>query len=226
MKLEERNKARTLRQQGLSIKEIAKTLNVATSSVSIWVRDIELTEEQIVILQNKNPIYNTQLRGHNRNKEKFHKKRLEYQQRGREQAIKKEPLHILGCSLYWAEGAKSRNCVKFSNTDPNMISIFMNFIRTYFNISEHKISLRFNFYSDNGISVEKVEDYWLGVTSLSRAALRSHTIDARPRSSKSQKKNKHIYGACTITISDVSIIQHIYGAIQAYGEFDNKNWLN
>ena len=40
-----REEAKQLRQQGLSVKAIAKQLDVAQSSVSIWVRAIELTPE-------------------------------------------------------------------------------------------------------------------------------------------------------------------------------------
>jgi transcriptional regulator with XRE-family HTH domain len=44
MKVQERNEARRLRRdEGLSLKEIALQLGVAKSSVSHWVRDIELT---------------------------------------------------------------------------------------------------------------------------------------------------------------------------------------
>jgi transposase len=47
MKTAERELARVLRrEQGASIREIAKRIGVSTSSVSQWVRDIELTTEQ------------------------------------------------------------------------------------------------------------------------------------------------------------------------------------
>ena len=59
MKIRERDEARTLRrEQGQSIKEIARAVGVSTSSVSHWVRDIELTEEQIEALRARNPILN------------------------------------------------------------------------------------------------------------------------------------------------------------------------
>jgi len=40
-KLEERERARRLRGQGLPLAEIAARLGVSTSSVSLWVRDVE-----------------------------------------------------------------------------------------------------------------------------------------------------------------------------------------
>lgn len=36
-------------------------------------------------------------------------------------------LHLAGCMLYWAEGAKSRNTIEFANSDPNMVRLFCRF---------------------------------------------------------------------------------------------------
>ena len=45
-KTKEKEEARALRRDGSSIKEIAESLNVAQSSVSVWVRDIKLSHDQ------------------------------------------------------------------------------------------------------------------------------------------------------------------------------------
>jgi transposase len=45
-KHKEKNLAMILRKEGKSIKEIAKFLNVSAGSVSIWVKQIKLTEKQ------------------------------------------------------------------------------------------------------------------------------------------------------------------------------------
>jgi transcriptional regulator with XRE-family HTH domain len=56
MKIRERDEARTLRrEQGQSIKEIARAVGVSCSSVSLWVRDIELTPAQIEALAAPEP---------------------------------------------------------------------------------------------------------------------------------------------------------------------------
>ena len=51
--------ARALREQdGLSIKEIAAIIGVSVSSVSLWVRDIKLSEAQQAALNARNPRLN------------------------------------------------------------------------------------------------------------------------------------------------------------------------
>jgi predicted transcriptional regulator len=67
VKLIERDEARRLRrEEGLAIRVIAEQLGVSKSSVSVWTRDIELTEEQHEQLRQANPIPNQQHRGQER----------------------------------------------------------------------------------------------------------------------------------------------------------------
>src|SRR5213080_405059 len=61
VKTAEREEARSMpRNEGRSIKEIARSLGVSTSSVSHWVRDIELTAEQHDALQAWNRLHERQ----------------------------------------------------------------------------------------------------------------------------------------------------------------------
>ena len=46
MKLKEKSEARRLRFLGCSLNEIQERLGIAKSSISLWVRDVELTPEQ------------------------------------------------------------------------------------------------------------------------------------------------------------------------------------
>ena len=48
-----RLKARGMRKAGKSVRDIARQLNVSKSSISLWVRDIILTVEQLEKLQNR-----------------------------------------------------------------------------------------------------------------------------------------------------------------------------
>ena len=64
MKTAEQAAARELRQdEGRSVKEIARLLGVSRSSVSLWVRDIELTPKQRAALMAHDPSFNGQLNG-------------------------------------------------------------------------------------------------------------------------------------------------------------------
>jgi hypothetical protein len=129
MKTKEREWARDLRRhRAMSVKEIARVVGVAPSSVSVWVRDIALTSGQLESLRQRNPAYNRQLRGATRNAERGRARRLAYQREGRELARNEDALHIAGVMLYWAEGDKgSRNAARISNSDPQLLALFVRF---------------------------------------------------------------------------------------------------
>ena len=55
MKAAERAAAMALRRQGYSVGQIAGQLGVSKSAVSLWVRQIELTDEQIALLRGNGP---------------------------------------------------------------------------------------------------------------------------------------------------------------------------
>ena len=136
-KPEERRAARYLRQQqGLSNKEIAAELSVARSSVSLWGRDIALTAQQQAHLDDRNKHHPAQRNGSQANKAKHRQQREQYQQEGRLKAREGDLLHSWGCMLYWAEGTKNRNVLGFANSDSDMMTLFIKFIRESLSVPE------------------------------------------------------------------------------------------
>ena len=53
MKKDKKEEAIKLRKEGLSLNKISEELKVAKSSVSLWVRNVELSEQQIEYLEKK-----------------------------------------------------------------------------------------------------------------------------------------------------------------------------
>lgn len=230
-KPEEREEARRLRRdEGMPIKRIAATLGVSPASVSYWVRDIKLTSEQ----RERN--YRGPTGPQNPEQiaariaawsERARERRRGYQQEGRKRAREDDPVHRGGCMLYWAEGSKERNVVCFANSDVHLIRHFLAFLRECFGIPDERITLRLNVYTGNGLSVEEIENHWLRELDLPRSCLRGHTLNHRPTSSSGTKKNRLPFGVCQLRVlQSTQLIQHIFGAIQEYGGFDEPRWLD
>src|SRR4030042_3600829 len=105
--------ARDLRINGFGIKTIAHKLEVSSSSVSLWCRDILLSDAQIKELERRShdPYYGLRLK----NVQKQQEKRKEKIQRLLEDGIREvkgltnKELLVAGISLYWAEGFKKDN---------------------------------------------------------------------------------------------------------------------
>lgn len=99
MKTEQRELARRLRkQEGASIKEIARRVGAAQSSISRWVRDVELSEAQKAALIRR--AYEGHLKGRTMRSALRRDARRLAQEEGRELARAGDALHFAGCMLY------------------------------------------------------------------------------------------------------------------------------
>lgn len=225
MKPQARTEARRLRrEEGLAITEIAQRLDVAKSSVSNWVRDIPLTDAQQAALKAHYTHYESQHQGSRAVIRKYRALRQHYQAEGRAKAREGDPLHLAGCMLYWAEGSKSRNMARFANSDPDMIRMFARFLREQLGVRSDQFQVHVNCYTNNGLALQEIEQYWLTVLELPPSVLRRSAANHQPKSS-GQKGRKLIYGVCVITVTSTAVVQHIFGAIQEYSGVDKPEWL-
>jgi transposase-like protein len=227
MKTAERNQARRMRRdEGRSVKEIARLLSVSTSSVSHWVRDIELTEAQHAALQERNGLHERQLLARAAMVSKARARRVAAQQEGRRRARRLNPRYVGGCMLYWAEGSRSRNKIVFTNSDPAMARFFVDFIREFFDITCERVRLTCNLFADHAARQTEIEDFWLNSVRLPRSCLCKSTVNHYSRYSKKKRKNKLPYGTCRVVIHSTEIAQTIYGSIQELAGFDRPEWLD
>jgi AcrR family transcriptional regulator len=225
MKTVERERARQLRATGMSIKEIAASLGVSTSSVSHWVRDVELTFAQRHALANRNPALNPEFNGSKTRARRALAARRQHQQRGRALARRGEPLFVAGCMLYWGEGTKSRSQVGFSNSDPDMAAFFMRFLRTYFDVTDDMVRATCYLFADHIERQAEVERFWLETLELPVDRLGKSIVNVHSKYSKRLRKNVLPYGTVKIVVSRVAIIQAIYGALQELGGFERPRWV-
>ncbi len=221
--MKHKEQAIKLRQSGMSIKDISTQLHHSKSTISLWVRNVLLTEEATNII-NANTIGKTKLRDAERMKA-YGARRLVAQEKGRTRVHKEDKEYLAGCMLYWAEGAKGINTVTLVNSDVHLICTFKNFLQKFFQVHDEKLILVINCYTDV-YSLEEIEAFWLSNLRLNKSNLRKGQTNNVPSSSKSTKRGKCPYGTCCIKVNDTYIVQEIFGAIQEYGGFTNPNWLS
>jgi len=226
VKTDERELARELRKtEGASIRDIARRVGVSKASVSVWVRDIELTAEQHAALQLRNVAYNRQMSGTWKQAAIRRAERLTYQKDGRALARSGDPMFFAGCVLYWAEGARNRNTLRFTNSDPEMIRFFVGFVRTSFDLQAEVFRLTCNLFADHIERQREIEDFWLRRAELPRACLRKSTVNRYSKYSQKKRQNKLPYGTCRVSVSRTRVVQTIFGAIQEIGGFTREAWL-
>jgi predicted transcriptional regulator len=219
---ERREQARELRRQGMSVKEIARTMGAGVGSVSVWVRDIILTDEQVEILKNRQRKIKGQNKGAQTNRTIFKALRQQYQEEGRIRAREQRPLHLTGCLLYWAEGAKGRNSTYFVNSDPAMMLLFMRFLREEMLIQSEDMAIYIHCHTTDKDEMNRIEQYWLELLELPQSALRKTMV----KKGSTTRYNILHNGVCGLRVKNSTwLTMHIYGAIQEYGNFDRPEWL-
>ena len=224
LKTREKERALELRAQGWSIKEIERHLGVARSSVSVWVRHVELTASARARLESRTglgPIVAAE-----RKAARAREIRRSYQEEGRRLVRERSPDYLAGCMLYWAEGSKSRNQVSVANADPGLLSTFVRFLRSEFDVPPDRITMRCNLFADHVARQQQIERFWLELLGLPPSSLRKSHVNVYSKYSQKKRKNKLPYGTCMICVNNSRIVQTIYGSIQEYGGFDRPEWLD
>lgn len=127
----------------------------------------------------------------------------------------------MGCMLFWAEGAKKRNRIQFSNSDPNMILLFMRFLRDELNVQDSEFSIHIHCHDEAVSEIHRIESYWLDLLKLPASSLMKTYI----KDGSDSRMNVLENGVCSIYVYRTDLTMMLFGAIQEYGGFDNPDWL-
>ena len=213
-----------MRLEGASIREIERALGVSRSSVSIWVRDVELGPEQrarLVQQARLGPLISAE-----RKAEAARAVRLGYQQEGRRLALERDGTYAAGCMLYWAEGSKARNCAQLTNSDPELAAYFVGFLRTHFAVPDPRFRVTCNLFADHLDRQRQIEQFWVDRLDLPASCLCKSMVNRYSKYSQKKRQNKLPYGTVRVTVCDTRVVQTIYGSIQELAGFDRPAWLD
>ena len=167
MKQREQAIALRLRKKGYSLNAIQKIIKTSKSSISLWVRAIKLNPEQkkrLKFNQLKKEVIEKRRKTRLANSAKIRNEIIEKAKAGI-RTLSLGELKIIGCSLYWAEGGKTqRNIVRFSNGDPEMISLMMIFFRNVCGVNEKKF--RGYIHIHPHLNVKAAEQFWSKISKI------------------------------------------------------------
>jgi hypothetical protein len=208
-KISEKEEAIKLRATGKTYREIQKILHVSKGSLSLWLKSKPRPKRNIEAMTQR-AIAAGRIARMN-----FASRRMIWREEGRKKAQEKDYRHAVGCSLYWAEGAKGRHGVKLANTDEKLIYEFVDFLRVSVGVEDKDIKVEVSVHEDGECTGEECELFWASYLGLNGSAVKSfRNKDKRPRTGL--KKNRHKHGMAIVLVHKTSVIQHIYGAIEEY----------
>ncbi len=134
---QERKEAEKLRKLGWSYSEIQQKVKVSQCSLSYWLRNISLSEQQIQRLKEKQRA--SQSIAVKAVRTRRIEKTAEIKQKARDEIgfLTDRERWLLGIALYWAEGSKEHakgHRVCFCNSDPFMVFFFRQWAIDFFGI--------------------------------------------------------------------------------------------
>ncbi len=213
MKYQEKLQAISMRRQGKSYTEIKNTLNVSKSTLSGWLKDIELTPKQYqrlyVTLRQKNGYRQAKLM--QRRKEE---RKIETNNRAKKEFKKQKTnsFFLCGLMLYWAEGDKTeKGLVKFSNSSPEMIQFMVSWFRKICGTPLEKIKVELHIHELH--NKEVVENYWSKLTKIPLTQFQKTQI--KPTSLGHRKKILY-NGTCALRICDTILFWKIQSWTQEF----------
>jgi DNA-binding transcriptional ArsR family regulator len=212
-------KAIELRKTGLSYGEIAKKLGVSKSTLSYWLKDVELTDKQRKKLYTNNILILT--KGPQSQKERRKRevdKIIKEAEKEIEFPLSKETFRLFGAALYWAEGKKSGS-FEITNSDPNLIIFIVKWFKEVFEVAPNKLTACLNIYPQQ--NERKIKKFWSDLTNIPIENFGKSYI--KPLS-KNYKTNNLYYGTIKVRVQKGTDMRlKTYGWIRAVlKEFNEK----
>lgn len=210
-----------LRQQGKSLLQISKALNIAKSTASLWLR----TEENQGLyskLSKKEWMKHILNLSHKSVQLRLKKKKLLYKQSA-DRVVSSLPLNqsfrkSVVSILYWAEGTKVYGGVTFANTDPQLCLMFITNLRICYELNETKFRIRIHLQKHHNEIIEK--KFWSNLLHIPTSQFNKTIWKKTSNTGKRYRKNYH--GICFVKYNSVDLQQEIMTFAYALGEKYSK----
>jgi len=221
-----RTKALALRLKGKSYNEIHSELGIPKATLSGWLKDVVLSDTAQARLRGR--VHQGVLNGlvkRNKLQTKDAEGRSRLVRTAAKREIKKlslEHLKLIGTALYWAEGykrAKVRNgkertshAIRFVNSDPEMIALFMSFLKEIMGIPEERIRLSMRLYPH--INEGEAQRYWMKSSGLAKENFNKTTNLVSISSKGSRPYSRLPWGTLQIEVCSTPEFHRLMGWIE------------
>ncbi|MFH2085569.1 MAG: GcrA family cell cycle regulator [bacterium] len=178
---EKLNQLKLLYDSGLSMKEVGEQIGKSIWAINSVMKRNRLNRRQAnqtrTIQFNKSPLsFNPKIK----------------------LSLSEKQLKVAGLMLYWGEGAKKNKNgqINLANADPQIISVFIAFLRRIYKIQESK--LRCHLYCFDTQNIQEEVNYWSELTQIPQHQF----IRPYITTNKNPSHAKISHGVCHIVYSD------------------------
>lgn len=219
-----------MRIAGLSYTEINKQLGIPKSTLSVWFKDLVLSDSARRRLRSRirMGVIDGLVR---RNKLQTHiaqKRAAETRREARDEIkmLNKNDLMMIGSVLYWAEGYKkmkrvqgkerTSHAISFVNADRKMIHVFARFLKEVLDVPEQKIRACMRLYAH--INERSALQHWMHATNLPKSCFRRATYLVTGASKYRRPYNRLPFGTLQIEVADTQKFHRLMGWIEGIEE--------
>ena len=217
-KLFKKEQALQWRKHGKSISDIASELSVSKSTVSVWCRDISLSEKAIInIAKEGNKKATIALMRYSEEKRRQRQlAEIDSAKKGaiRLSSLSERDIYCIGLGLYWGEGYKTGNQeFGFTNSDPRMLLFYMRWLAVVFGIEKKNLILRVSINQTHKHRAKEVVAYWSRLLSIPLSQFTKTSLIKS--ASKKFYKNEQVHmGTLRVKVrKGTSLRREILGAI-------------
>lgn len=198
-----------LRGRGFSIPEISKELSVPKTSVYHHAKNVRILPEHFKEWMGK--------RGGSTKRMLIAKQKAYEEGKYLIQNLTYREKLLFICALYWGEGSKGD--LGLSNTDPELVKVYINGLKELFQVSENDLRISIRIYED--LDRKLCLQFWSDITGVPVNKFVSVNV------LRGRKIGKLKYGMCRVRVTKGGkILKKILGINRAFIDIILKNKSN
>lgn len=204
-----KEKAINLRRRGLSYSDILQQIPVAKSTLSLWLRAVNLSKKQKQKLTEKKLIAARRGAAQRKNQRLILTQKIKKLAEEEMPELNKSHFWLAGIMLYWAEGTKQKEYnvsqqTQFSNSDYKMIKLFIKWLKEIIKIPEKDIA--FEIYIHKTTNLKDALSWWAKIIPCNRKKIRVYFKKHKIKDTNRRNINKNYHGLLRIKIKKSSAL--------------------
>lgn len=193
-----KEKVLEMRRDGMSYSQIRAVVKVSKSTLSLWLRDLPLSDSRIRKLRDYSAVRIERCRNTKAEKKQSRLSAVYKKVSSNIGKLSDREMFLCGLFLYWGEGSKTnRYSVEITNTDPAMIKFTLLWFETI-GINKEFLVVRLKIYKD--MNKIKILEYWSKLLNISQSQFRFHI--KKSNQSDITYKSGFGYGTCSVVYWD------------------------
>lgn len=198
-----KERAISLRKQGLSYSEILAQIPIAKSTLSEWLHSVQLAKHQKQRLTEKKRISQKKAAAARHTQRVDLSEKIRREARKEAKQLRTNPLWLAGTVLYWAEGSKEKpwrpsEKVVFTNMDVEALKLFKRWIMEFANVPEDMF--RYELYIHQTGDLPRALTFWSGIFKIQKSDILTYFKKQNLNPHRKNIQNEDYHGVFKIRI--------------------------